>query len=209
MAIYDDRLEITSPGGLMPGVTLDKMREGYSKIRNRALAHAFSYMNLIEAWGSGIPKLLEAMKEYGLREPEFQDLEIGFRINLYRNTEDTVIRCAEENIQSGTQIAQGTTQATQGTTQATQGTTQATQDITKGTSNITQVQLSEEIRNILLLIKQNPNITQKEIAANLGWKVDRVKYYINKMKRENIVRRIGTSQKGYWESMIENYILKK
>lgn len=85
VAIYDDRLEITSPGGLMPGVTLDKMREGYSKIRNRALAHAFSYMNLIEAWGSGIPKLLEAMKEYGLREPEFQDLEIGFRINLYRN----------------------------------------------------------------------------------------------------------------------------
>lgn len=82
VAIYDDRLEITSPGGLMPGVTLDKMREGYSKIRNRALAHAFSYMNLIEAWGSGIPKLLEAMKEYGLREPEFQDLEIGFRINL-------------------------------------------------------------------------------------------------------------------------------
>ena len=51
VAIYDDRLEITSPGGLMPGVTLDKMKEGYSKIRNRALAHAFSYMNLIEAWG--------------------------------------------------------------------------------------------------------------------------------------------------------------
>lgn len=90
---------------------IGKMREGYSKIRNRALAHAFSYMNLIEAWGSGIPKLLEAMKEYGLREPEFQDLEIGFRINLYRNTEDTVIRCAEENIQSGTQATQGNTQA--------------------------------------------------------------------------------------------------
>lgn len=50
VAIYDDRLEITSPGGLMPGVTLDKMKEGYSKIRNRALAHAFLYMNLIEAW---------------------------------------------------------------------------------------------------------------------------------------------------------------
>ena len=88
VAIYDDRLEITSPGGLMPGVTLDKMKEGYSKIRNRALAHAFSYMNLIEAWGSGIPKLLESMQEYGLREPEFCDLEIGFRINLYRKTED-------------------------------------------------------------------------------------------------------------------------
>lgn len=57
VAIYDDRLEITSPGGLMPGVTIERMKEGYSQIRNRALAHAFSYMNLIEGWGTGIPRL--------------------------------------------------------------------------------------------------------------------------------------------------------
>lgn len=36
VAIYDDRLEITSPGGLMPGVTIERMKEGYSQIRNRA-----------------------------------------------------------------------------------------------------------------------------------------------------------------------------
>lgn len=51
---------------------------------NKALAHAFSYMNLVEAWGSGIPKLMEVMNDYGLQEPEFVDMEIGFRINLYR-----------------------------------------------------------------------------------------------------------------------------
>ena len=84
VAIYDDRLEITSPGGLLPGVTIDLMKEGFSKIRNRSLANAFAYMNLVEAWGSGIPKLMQAMKEYGLREPEFIDMEIAFRINLYR-----------------------------------------------------------------------------------------------------------------------------
>ena len=67
------------------------MTMGYSKIRNCALAHAFSYMDLIEAWGSSIPKLMEAMKEYGLREPEFRDMEIGFRINLYRNTEGALV----------------------------------------------------------------------------------------------------------------------
>ncbi len=87
VAIYDDRLEITSPGGLMPGVTVDRMKEGYSQIRNRALAHAFSYMNLIEGWGTGIPRLLREMKEYGLSEPEFIDMEIALRINLYRVTE--------------------------------------------------------------------------------------------------------------------------
>ncbi len=84
VAVYDDRLEITSPGGLLPGVTIERMKEGYSKIRNRALAQAFLYMNMIEAWGSGIPKLMESVREYGLEEPEFIDMGIGLRINLYR-----------------------------------------------------------------------------------------------------------------------------
>ncbi len=84
VAVYDDRLEITSPGGLLPGVTIDRMKEGYSKIRNRALAQAFLYMNMIETWGSGIPKLMESMRKYGLEEPEFIDMGIGLRINLYR-----------------------------------------------------------------------------------------------------------------------------
>lgn len=86
VAIYDDRLEITSPGGLMPGVTIDRMKEGYSQIRNRALVHAFSYMNLIEGWGTGIPRLLREMKEYGLPEPEFIDMEIALQMNFYRAT---------------------------------------------------------------------------------------------------------------------------
>lgn len=75
----------------MPGVTLERMKEGYSQIRNRALAHAFSYMNLIEGWGTGIPRLIHEMKEYGLREPEFIDMEIALRINLYRNTDFNMV----------------------------------------------------------------------------------------------------------------------
>lgn len=51
IALYDDRLEITSPGKLPMGQTLERMKEGYSKIRNEALAYAFAYMNLIERWG--------------------------------------------------------------------------------------------------------------------------------------------------------------
>ena len=74
VAVYDDRLEITSPGGLLPGMTIERMKEGYSKIRNRALAHAFLYMNMIEAWGCVIPMLMEIMRKYGLEEPEFFDM---------------------------------------------------------------------------------------------------------------------------------------
>ena len=148
--------------------------------------------------------MLEAMKEYGLREPEFQDLEIGFRINLYRNTEDTVIRCAEENIQSGTQATQGNTQAAQSTTQTVRDTTQTTQNATQNatqttTQTTTQTKLSQEAKTILQIISQNPDMTQKEIAEKLGWKINRVKYHVNRMRQQNIIKRVGTSHKGHWE----------
>lgn len=84
VAIYDNRLEISSPGGLMPGVTIGKMKEGFSKVRNHGIANAFVYMNLIEQWGSGIPKILTQTKEYGLPEVEFIDMENAFRVNMYR-----------------------------------------------------------------------------------------------------------------------------
>ena len=90
VAVYDNRLEITSPGKLPMGQTLERMKEGYSKIRNEALAHAFSYMNLIEHWGSGIPRIIGKVKAAGLREPEFIGGEVDLRINIYRGQTNAV-----------------------------------------------------------------------------------------------------------------------
>lgn len=87
VALFDDRLEVTSPGMLVNGVSIKKMKEGYSKPRNRAIASAFAYMKIIEKWGSGIPRMLRECKEYGLLEPEFIDFDGDFRVNMFRNTE--------------------------------------------------------------------------------------------------------------------------
>ena len=70
------------------GQTLERMKEGYSQIRNEALAYAFSYMNLIEHWGSGIPRIIGKVKAAGLREPEFIGGEVDLRINIYRGRID-------------------------------------------------------------------------------------------------------------------------
>ena len=89
--------------------------------------------------------------------------------------------------------------------EATQGSSQIIQNITQGTTQTTtQVELhieklSTEDKQVLEIVKQHPNMTQKEIAVELGWKVDRVNYYLSKMKRQNMIRRVGTSQKGHWE----------
>ena len=140
---------------------------------------------LIETWGSGIPKLMEAMQEYGLREPEFHDMEIGFRINLYRNVEETRI----------------------GTDQGVQKVDQDIQKLTDDAVRIsvyTEYNLTDRSKAVLALIKEQPDITQRDMAAQLGWKINRVKYQIDKMKSQNIIQRIGTSQKGYWKILIEN-----
>lgn len=84
VALFDDRLEVTSPGMLLNGVSIKKMKEGYSKPRNRAIASAFAYMKFIEKWGSGIPRILRECNEYGLPEPEFIDFDGDFRVNMYR-----------------------------------------------------------------------------------------------------------------------------
>ena len=84
VALYEDRLEITSPGKLPMGQNLKRMKEGYSQIRNEALARAFSYMNLIEHWGSGIPRIIRKVREAGLREMEFLGGDVDLRINIYR-----------------------------------------------------------------------------------------------------------------------------
>ena len=86
VAIFDDRLEVTSPGMLLNNVSIKKMMEGYSKPRNPAIANAFAYMKIIEKWGTGIPRIFCECREYGLPDPELIDFDGDFRVNMYRKS---------------------------------------------------------------------------------------------------------------------------
>lgn len=86
VAIYDDRLEVTSPGGLYNGLTYEEIMNGHSRIRNKGIANIFGQMGLVEAWGSGIKRIFNAAKEYGLPEPKFQEFDNMFRVELFRNS---------------------------------------------------------------------------------------------------------------------------
>ena len=52
VTVYDDRVEVTSPGMLYGGLTIEQIKEGGSKIRNRCIAEVFSRMKIIESWVS-------------------------------------------------------------------------------------------------------------------------------------------------------------
>jgi len=64
IAIFDDMLEITSPGVLMSSVSPESLVNTPSEIRNRILAPIFKDCMLIEQWGSGFQKIYEELKEY-------------------------------------------------------------------------------------------------------------------------------------------------
>lgn len=84
VAIYDDRLEVTSPGGLYNGLTYAEVMSGHSKIRNKGIANVFGQMGLVEAWGSGIKRIFSAAEEYGLPQPKVKEFDNMFRVELFR-----------------------------------------------------------------------------------------------------------------------------
>ena len=84
IAIFDDRVEVTSPGMLYGGLTLEEAMNGRSKIRNKAIAEVFSRMEIIESWGTGIQRILNRTQEYGLPEPRFQEIGDTFRVDLFK-----------------------------------------------------------------------------------------------------------------------------
>ena len=90
VAVYDDRLEVTSPGGLYNGLTYEEVMNGHSKIRNKGIANIFNQMGLVESWGSGIKRILNAAKAYGLPKPRFQEFDNMFRVELFRNSLPTI-----------------------------------------------------------------------------------------------------------------------
>lgn len=69
--IYEDRVEIISPGRLPNGVTLDKMRAGCRVSRNQLVNNVMRDYRYVESVGMGVPrKIVQGMREHNGTEPE-------------------------------------------------------------------------------------------------------------------------------------------
>jgi predicted HTH transcriptional regulator len=82
LSVFDDRLEVESPGLLPFGLTVDDLHRGVSKLRNRAMGRVFHELGLIEQWGSGIQRMTAACRDAGLAPPLLEELATRFRVTL-------------------------------------------------------------------------------------------------------------------------------
>ena len=81
IGIYEDRIEFVSIGGLMPGIELEDVLAGLSVCRNQALANVFYRLHLIETYGTGLRKIMEAY-EGTAEKPIISTTKNSFKITL-------------------------------------------------------------------------------------------------------------------------------
>ena len=150
------------------GQTMERMKEGYSKIRNEALAHAFAYMNLIEHWGSGIPRIIDKVKAAGLREPEFIGGEVDLRINIYRGQVDGNVDLNESNTADKVPINRRKT--------------------------ADKVPANEQEQQIYKYVSENVGITTAQAMKLLGIKQRRAREVLVKMVENGWLKKEGASR---------------
>ena len=187
VSIYDDRVEIDSPGMLCAGLSVADALSGKSKCRNKALAEAFQYMNLIEGWGTGVPRLYKACAEMGLPEPKFSEFGDGIKVTIYK-----AINANHEANPSNTGLETDSKAGEKTDTSRKTGTETNTE-----TNIETNTETNTE-QKVITLIKHNPSITIKEMALQCGMSVSGIRYVIDALRKRGKLSREGAQKRGKW-----------
>ncbi len=191
IAIYDNRVEITSPGMLYGGLTVEQAISGRSKIRNVCIAEIFSRMGIIEQWGTGLQRMIRGCREYGVQEPEFVDMGDAFRVIFYRTNIGTDIENMERFAVTDTEIENTGIESRIADTENRETGTEIIED------ELLSV-LSDTEKKVAKLILKNPEITQDKMAEVMGMSKNGIRYVMNKLKNKGILVRVGATKKGKW-----------
>lgn len=81
ISIYDNKIEFMSVGGLAKGIELEDVMAGLSICRNQNLVNIFYRLHLIEAYGTGLRKIMDAYKT-SLEKPVISVTKNSFKIIL-------------------------------------------------------------------------------------------------------------------------------
>ncbi len=89
VGVYDDIVNIVSPGGFPSTLTTEALLEGRSEVRNRIIARVFKELGYIEQWGSGIKRIKSSCVAMGLQEPCIREQGDFVDVEFYRPAADT------------------------------------------------------------------------------------------------------------------------
>ena len=177
--IFNDRIEFFNPGKLLDPLTPEKLVSGdYSSlIRNKKIASLFKEAGIIEQYGSGIQRIIESFRAYGLAMPVFENFQHGFRVIVY-------------SIQT---VSSGSGSVMEGGQKSDQKSGQKSGQ-KPGSGLVSKAQ-----KPILELIRRNNQITRRELSDTLKISESTIQKHIDKLKAMKLLIRIGPDKGGHWE----------
>ena len=172
--VFQDRVEIINPGGLVSGLKLKDLGR-VSHPRNLLLFSIMARMNLVEHIGSGIKRIREAMSDYRIEPPLFETDGDWFSVIFRRKRiHDTIERTKSKDagfIPSDIEISEGL-------------------DDGKG----------EGIRNLLEFIEKNPGLRAPQISEALGVPVKTLERWLRILRAKDAIEFKGSRRfGGYWK----------
>jgi ATP-dependent DNA helicase RecG len=85
ISLYQDRLEVISPGRLPNGVTIEKMKEGYRAARNELLKEILRDYGYVEHRGMGVrTRIIASMRAHNGTEPDLVEDDSRFTVRLWK-----------------------------------------------------------------------------------------------------------------------------
>lgn len=170
VALYDDRLEVSSPGALFGNLTLERALAGGTAVRNPRVAKVFEEMDLYESWGTGLKRIRESCKGYGLAEPEFLEIGDMFRVNIFR---PPVLSVSQSDV---------------------------TQKVTQKVTPITAAYNPSLLEaRILETLKASPKMTRRDLSEAIGVSESSIARRIAALKKASVIEYRGSARDGYWE----------
>ena len=170
--MFDDRLEIYSPGGMVDGSTLEgrDLRTISSKRRNPVLADIFSRLQLMERRGSGFKKILE---DYDFQENSREEL----MPKIYADGNDFLLTLFNLNYYAGRDVPQDVPQ-------------DVPHDVPQDSEKVNYAE------TILKMIQHNPKVTRAEMAKTLKVSMKTIGREIKKIPK---ISYVGRGYSGHWE----------
>lgn len=186
--IFDNRVEIISPGALAGGLTEEDIRNGKTYQRNPYMATFATNALHYKGIGSGIVRILA---EYPDIQLDNDDSAKEFKVTVWRakSKDESTTQKSEIITQKESLKDTSTTQKDECATQKSESTIQKDLDATQ--------------KKVLEFFKSNPQGTRVEAANALGdITEDGVKFVIGKLQKKGLLKRVGGRKHGEWKVLI-------
>lgn len=168
ISIYEDRIEFVSIGGLMPGIELEDVMVGISVCRNQDLANVFYRLHLIEAYGTGMGKIMKAYESMQVK-PVIETTKNAFKIILPNINAKYETENATVKTKSGTPVTVHT-----------------------------EKKLSDEEEKILEYARKHGAITRNDVIGLLEVSASTAARVIRKMVKTNLLEQKGKARNTHY-----------